>query len=282
MDHICPWENYDTQTSQCSATDANGPIRVATAADGLPPAMQGVFWLTEQGDSSALMSFAPSKDGGGLSTFTMTPSDGYHFKIRVGGDRVWSFHDQATSWELVEGLDLIYNFRMEDANGEAPSTVDDIAAAQIIPSAENLNGLELDAPSASCLLPPRTPSPPSLLRASSPSHQKSQSSRGALSYNRRHAPPPSARCHRRSSRAQVLNFRAELATAGSHSKYNTSVVWGRPSAVFGFEGGYYDLVQVMDGEGNNIEPAFSDWVSYCNDAAQTGDSPGAFHYKVAQ
>lgn len=227
MDHICPWENYDTQTSQCSATDANGPIRVATAADGLPPAMQGVFWLTEQGDSSALMSFAPSKDGGGLSTFTMTPSDGYHFKIRVGGDRVWSFHDQATSWELVEGLDLIYNFRMEDANGEAPSTVDDIAAAQIIPSAENINGLELDAPS-------------------------------------------------------VLNFRAELAPAGSHSKYNTSVVWGRPSAVFGFEGGYYDLVQVMDGEGNNIEPAFSDWVSYCNDAAQTGDSPGAFHYKVAQ
>jgi hypothetical protein len=223
MDPLCPWGKLEEKTSMCSAMSGDGPIRVGTAADGLPPSMQGVFWLTEQGDSSALMSFAPSRDGAGLSSFTINPSDGYHFKVRVGGDRVWSFHDKASSWELVRGIDLIYNFRMENSAGAPPATAADIAAAQIIPSTANFN-FELDAPS-------------------------------------------------------VLNFRAELAPTGSHSAYPESVVWGRPSAVFGFEGGYYDLVQVIDGDGNRIEPAFSDWVTYCEDASLTGSTPGEFHYK---
>lgn len=225
MEPLCPWAKLQEKTSQCSAMSDTGPIRVGKAEDGLPTSMQGVFWLTEQGDSSALMSFAQSKDGNGLSAFTMTPSDGYQIKVRVGGDRVWSFHDKASSWELVKGLDLVYNFRMEDADGGVPSTAEDIAAAQIIPSTANF-GFELDLPS-------------------------------------------------------VLNFRAVLAPEGSHSKYTDSVVWGRPSAIFGFEGGYYDLVQVIDGEGNKIEPAFGDWVKYCEDASQTGSTPGEFHYKEA-
>lgn len=225
MSTLCPTRKLEEKTEKCSAMSGAGPIGVGTADDGLPPSMQGVFWLTEQGDSSALMTFAPSKDGSGLSTFTMTPSDGYQIKVRVGGDRVWSFHDKGTNWELVKGLDLVYNFRMEDADGGVPSAAEDIAAAQIIPSTANF-GFELDMP-------------------------------------------------------DVLNFRAVLAAAGSHSKYSDSVVWGRPSALFGFEGGYYDLVQVIDGEGNKIEPAFTDWVTYCEDASKTGSTPGEFHYKEA-
>jgi len=193
---------------------------------GLPPSMQGVFWLTEQGDSSALMSFATSNDGDGLSTLDLNAADGYHFNIRVGGDRVWSFHDKATSWGLVEVLDLVYKFRMEGADGAPAASAEEIVAAQIIPSGENLGGFDLTA-------------------------------------------------------TGVLNFRAELLPSGNSSRYQTSVVWARPSEIFGVEGGYYDLVQVIDGEGNRLEPAFSDWLGYCNDEQQTGSTPGRIWYREA-
>lgn len=188
--------------------------------------MQGVFWLTEQGDSSALMSFATSNDGDGLSTLDLNAADGYHFNIRVGGDRVWSFHDKATSWGLVEVLDLVYKFRMEGADGAPAASAEEIVAAQIIPSGENLGGFDLTA-------------------------------------------------------TGVLNFRAELLPSGNSSRYQTSVVWARPSEIFGVEGGYYDLVQVIDGEGNRLEPAFSDWLGYCNDEQQTGSTPGRIWYREA-
>lgn len=49
----------------------------------------------------------------------------------------------------------------------------------------------------------------------------------------------------------------------------------------GFEGGYYDLIQVMDENGDKLEPAYSDWVGYCN-AQETGSTPGEMHYRVAK
>mmetsp|Transcript_24607 Transcript_24607/g.57305 ORF Transcript_24607/g.57305 Transcript_24607/m.57305 type:complete len:296 (-) Transcript_24607:471-1358(-) len=222
---VCPQSRMEEKWASCSAVDGSGPITVGTAAMGLPPSMQGVFWLTEQGDSSALMSFATSNDGGGLSKLDLDAPDGYHFNIRVGGDRVWSFHDKATSWGLVEVLDLVYKFRMEGAAGEQPASAEQIAAAQIIPSGENLGGFDFTATS-------------------------------------------------------LLNFRAEL-LRGNHSRYPSSMVWARPSELFGVEGGYYDLVQVIDGEGHRLEPAFTDWLGYCNDEQQTGSTPGRLWYREA-
>jgi hypothetical protein len=213
------------KTAQCASVSGAGPITVGTAAMGLPPALQGVFWLTEQGDSSALMSFATSNDGAGLSHLDVTQSD-YQFKIRVGGDRVWSFHDKATSWGIVEAADLIYNFQMENADGNPAQSIDEIVAAQIIPSGRNLGHLAVTA-------------------------------------------------------TWLLDFRAELKPAGTHERYASSTVWARPSKVLGIEGGYYDLVQVIDGEGNKLQPAFDDWVQYCG-SAETGDTAGAIWYREAQ
>jgi len=223
MDTMCPQHKLVEHKGKCADLDGSGPISVGKAAMGLPPSLQGIFWLTEQGDSSALMSFATSNDGAGLSTLDLSKEFG--IEVRVGGDRVWSFHDKATSWGLVAALDLIYKFKFENAAGEAPASADEITAAQIIPEGHNL-GISLTA-------------------------------------------------------TNILNFRAELAPMGSHARYNSSVVWGRPSSVLGFSGGYYDLVQVVDGNGNKVQPAFDDWAMYCN-SPTTGGTPGDFFYRVAQ
>lgn len=138
MDELCPQQKMQETTRKCGLVDKNGPISIATAP--LPEQLRGVFWLSEQGDSSALMSFAQSNDGNGLSQGVLDAdkSHGYHYKIRVGGDRVWSFHDKASSWGLVEILDLVYKFVFDDAANPT--------AGRIIPSGENLYGFDLNAP----------------------------------------------------------------------------------------------------------------------------------------
>jgi len=217
MGELCPQQKMIEKSHQCDSVGMNGPISVATAP--LPASLRGVFWLAEQGDSSALMSFAKSNDGKGLSQGELDPNanDGYQYKIRVGGDRVWSFHDKATSWGLAEVIDLVYKFQFDDAANPTH--------AQIIPSGENLNGFDLNAP-------------------------------------------------------WLLDFRMTLMPKGSHDVYSNSTVWGRPSKVLGIEGGYYDLIQVMDEHGQPLEPAFSDWRAYCK-SAETGGTPGSIHYREA-
>jgi len=217
MDDLCPQEKMEAKTFSCAAVGRDGPISIATAP--LPKQLRGVFWLAEQGDSSALMSFATSRDGDGLSQGELdaNPADGYHYKIRVGGDKVWSFHDRASSWGLVEVLDLVYKFVFDSTTNPT--------VGQIIPSAENLNGFDLTA-------------------------------------------------------TWLLNFKMTLMDKGTHPTYPNSTVWGRPSAVLGFEGGYYDLIQIMDENGDKLQPAFSDWVRYCN-SAETGTTAGTLHYREA-
>ena len=99
----CPQSAMASRQVACeSALDA-GAMRIGGGA--LPEALRGVFWLTDQGDSSALMSFAQSNDGGGYSTGVVTPtSGGGRIEVRVGGDRVWSFSDDASSAMLVDVL----------------------------------------------------------------------------------------------------------------------------------------------------------------------------------
>lgn len=193
----------------------------------LPKSLQGIFWLTKQGDSSSLMSFATSRDGDGLSQIDLSPIDGNHLKIRVGGDKVWSFASKGKSWILVRTTDLVYEFAFKDANGRAPTNMDDAVEAQIIPYAHNL-GIRL-------------------------------------------------------SWTQLLDFSMKKLADDKRGKYNTSVVWGRPSAIFGIEVGsaYYDLVQIIDGDGKKLYPAYSDWLEYCQDEGatpQTGSTPGKIHY----
>lgn len=111
----------------------NGPLTLGTAADNLPPNMQGVFWLQDQAGSSSIVSFGPSRDGDGLSVWN-ADSD-RQVSIRVGGDRVWSGASNGSTWELVEGIDLVYHF--EGTPTANPTHFN------IIPEAMNLGGLEL-------------------------------------------------------------------------------------------------------------------------------------------
>lgn len=128
---VCPWNRMQVKSGRCKDVSSNGPIRVAK---NVPKNLQGIFWLQNQKDSSAICSFAKSNDGGKLSTGYLVGKGGKkedNYSIRVGGDKVWSFHSKGTSWKLVELLDLVYNFRFD--NVENPTD------AQIIPEARNFN-----------------------------------------------------------------------------------------------------------------------------------------------
>jgi len=220
---MCPFKMMKPKMAKCTTQGKDGPITVGTAAMGLPKQMQGVFWLTKQGDSSSLMSFATSNDGGDLSKLDMSAK--YAMKIRVAGDRVWSFSHKSKSWLLVWLTDLVYQFQMEKADGSPARSPDEIAAAQIIPHANSI-GISLNAPI-------------------------------------------------------FLSFRMTLSPAGTHAKYPNSVVWGRPSKLLGISGAYYELTQVIDGEGNKLEPAYSDWLKFCA-SSESGNSEGYMHYRVAK
>jgi hypothetical protein len=110
---MCPMCKLRRKTAYCEAYRAGPkvdvetfPIRAGLPEHGLPEEIQGVFWLTKQGSSSALVSFGQNEDGGGLSTF----GENGVGKVRVSGDRVWSFHDLGGNFDSAEGADLIYTF----------------------------------------------------------------------------------------------------------------------------------------------------------------------------
>lgn len=117
-----------------------GPLILgAKDAEGgnLPTNLQGIFWLTDQGDSSAIVSFgAPgqSMDGGDLNPGYLTECE-TSISVRVGGDRNWAFHSQGSSWELVEGVDLVYQFQFDN--------IQDPQRCTIIPTGLNLGGFEV-------------------------------------------------------------------------------------------------------------------------------------------
>merc|ERR1712087_524319 len=181
---MCGASRYQIKSKRCEDVTYDGPL--SNEWQHLPAALQGVFWLTDQGDSSALMSFGASGDGGGLSSGKL--SDGpVNYEIRVAGDKVWSFMDKASSWELVDHIDLVYKFRMDSATNPTKGTID--------PSSPVL-GLTLG---------PRT--------------------------------------------KWLLRFDVELVPFGTCTGrgtkcYPDSVTWARPSSIAGFDGGYYELVQV--------------------------------------
>jgi len=227
MGALCPQSKLQEASFNCEDVSHTGPITLGTAEMNLPQSLQGIFWLTKQGDSSSLMSFATSRDGSSLSQMDLSPVDGNQLKLRVGGDKVWSFADKGKSWHLVAVTDLVYEFAFKDAHGRAPTNMEDAVEAQIIPYAHNL-GIRL-------------------------------------------------------TWTQLLDFQMKLIAPDKKPKYNNSVIWGRPTAVAGNEvaSAYYDLVQVIDGKGNKLEPAYADYVAYCKDEGatkQTGSTPGKIWY----
>jgi len=216
MEVLCPRDMLELKSAPTSAfaSGATTPMRIGTAP--LPPQARGVFWLRDQGDSSSLMSFAQSNDGDGVSPGTI-PDNG-EYKIRVTGDRTWSFADESFNWEASQVMDLIYTFKFDSATNPTYARVvaGGGSAASIVWTAVTL----------------------------------------------------------------AIEFGLELVQT-PHERYPNSVVWDRPSRLnWPFnevELSSYQAVQIMDEDGNKLEPAFSDWVAY-NQQAETGDSPDTIYY----
>lgn len=217
MDALCP---RDMLVLKNMSTVAFGdkkttPMRIGTAP--LPEQLRGVYWLSDQGDSSSLVSFAQSRDGLDVSPGEI-PSDA-KYKVRVTGDRTWSFADESFNWEASQIMDLIYEFEFDSATN--PRTARVYAgggkAASIIWT--------------------------------------------GVTY--------------------AVEFAMELRSE-PHTRYPNSVVWDRPSRVFGNEVSSYEVIQVMNEDGEKLEPAFSDWVKYNDNKALTGNTPGKIFYFEAQ
>jgi hypothetical protein len=109
----CAQSRLAEKSHACSAVSKEGPIRVGSGP-GLPESLRGVFWLTNQADSSSLMSFAASSDGGGISQGALGADNTY--RVRVDGDRTWSFHDKTTNYNLARSIDLVYRFSFDSAS----------------------------------------------------------------------------------------------------------------------------------------------------------------------
>jgi len=119
--YLCPQDmmNLHSASTAVFGSGATTPMRIGV--DPLPLQLRGVFWLKDQGDSSSLVSFAKSNDGDGVSPGAI-PSDGV-YKVRVRGDRTWSFADQSFNWEASGIMDLIYSFNFNDATNPTEAVV---------------------------------------------------------------------------------------------------------------------------------------------------------------
>lgn len=98
------------ESIRVSDISADGPFRLGRFP--LPEALQGLFWVTNQGNCLDCMSFGgPSHDGGGCSTGRLV---GARYTVRVSGDCVWGCADEERL-DLVEAVDLVYHFQFDNA-----------------------------------------------------------------------------------------------------------------------------------------------------------------------
>ena len=200
------------------------PIRVREKE---PEALKGIFWLMNQGDSSSVISFAKTDEGGGVSPGNLQTGD-IAYRIRVSGDQSWAFADNGPNdnYNLAQLADLVYNFELLDGTLDAPTKF------QIIPSLQ-IPFLCLRLELKECFI-----------------------KEGLLDFS------------------MTLTHGAGLP---DHPVYEESVVWRRDSTLFG-NSGSYEAVQIIDGDGYRIEPAWSMWVSY-QQSMEAGDTPGVNHYR---
>lgn len=191
-----------------------GPLWVGRAP--LPKSLQGLWWLTGQRSSSALVTFGgPNNDGDGCSNGYLK-GDKHTYTIRTEGDRVFTTAQASAIDRLAEGFDMMYYFEFNDA---VEPTLGQIYVH---------SGLGIGL-----------------------SGQFSQ---------------------------HLLNFQMHL-YPHSLPEFPGSLVWLRNSSVLHFNAGEdYNLVQVMDGSGKRLEPAWSKFVRYQNSSI-TGDFPGWIFYK---
>mmetsp|Transcript_108924 Transcript_108924/g.347749 ORF Transcript_108924/g.347749 Transcript_108924/m.347749 type:complete len:381 (-) Transcript_108924:62-1204(-) len=129
------------KTVQAKDVTGGFPLRTGTAP--LPLALRGVFWLSDQKDSSAMMTFGgPSNDGGACSTGQLMDD---RCKIRCGGDRSWAEDGKAPT-NNHDKLDLIYHFAFDDASNPTKGQIypEWAALSSIAMSIEHLMDFEME------------------------------------------------------------------------------------------------------------------------------------------
>jgi len=121
-ENICSWARLQPKSAR--SDEVTGDFPLSKEWDALPKQMQGIFWLKDQGDSSSIMSFGKTNDGSYLSTGVYENDADYQYSVRVGGDRSWAFSDKASSWKLVEAIDLVYRFQCDNEGRNNPVACD--------------------------------------------------------------------------------------------------------------------------------------------------------------
>jgi len=235
--------NVETFANMNEKVDKTFPILLG--GDYLPEQLQGVFWLTDQASSSALVSFGQSDDGGGLSSLD---ANTFISKVRVSGDRVWSFADLGGNMDAAFKYDLVYEFRFDDATN--PTHAEIIPSPRKIPLADIVGDI-LEKPWILSFTM-------DLLKCKSP-----QNDEEALDKNPKDD--------------------EEALDCSEDPKYlegfDKSFVWQRKSTLFKQALGgpaNYKAVQVIKADGTKL-PAFKHWMDYAK-TEETGGTPGVFHW----
>lgn len=187
-------------------------IPLPTGTSPLPPQLRGMFWLSDQKESSAMMTFA-SNHGADCLWCSTGKLLGQYYRIRVTGDCIWSFAEAGENWNLAEDVGLVYDFKFND--GANPT----FAHIKLFPSNLPFGGVL--------------------------------------------------------SKQTALDFQMKLLGEDEAKELNFagSVVWQRKSYIMGKESATYHVVQVVDENGEKIEPAWSSFVKY-EKSKVAGSSPG--------
>eukprot|EP00933_Yihiella_yeosuensis_P000155 TRINITY_DN100246_c0_g1_i1.p1 TRINITY_DN100246_c0_g1~~TRINITY_DN100246_c0_g1_i1.p1 ORF type:complete len:395 (-),score=55.35 TRINITY_DN100246_c0_g1_i1:395-1579(-) len=111
------------EAKSCMASDVKDDYPLRTGKAPLPESLRGVFWLSGQGEGSALATFAgPSSDGGGCSAGHLIGTEKPKYKIRCGGDRSWAEASRQPQ-KNHHFFDLIYHFVFDSADNPAKAQI---------------------------------------------------------------------------------------------------------------------------------------------------------------
>jgi hypothetical protein len=105
------------------ATDITGLGPMLVGLPPLPENLQGVWWLTDQGKDTGLMSFGgPNDDGEGCNTGFITGAKNT-YKIRAHGDRTVAFADPTMKSAFSRRLDAVFTYQFNDDKNPTFATV---------------------------------------------------------------------------------------------------------------------------------------------------------------
>lgn len=190
--------------------NAQGPLILGTAP--LPPALQGIWWIS----GSSLLSFGGSNNDANGCSLGYLGGDTNSYKIRAEGDRVMASSDPSGLDKIMETGDKSYYFEFDNAVNPTNGQVYTL-----------FEGMGVDT---------------------------------------------------KDSTENIMSSQMSLLPEGD-VEYPGSLVWLRNTSLWGISVARdIKIVQLMDGAGEKIEPAWSKFVAFAKDS-ENRDYPGWMFYK---